>query len=128
MLQTIIEACFTSFSHAKNDVRRQTMPAVVYPGRDIVEANDLIRRVSRGRNLYRMHQGQKPADLPVAQLTKFELTRLDSNVPAHAARLLSVLHLLRSGIGTKCECRDVRYNAALGGLAEVIWMRYGRRN
>ena len=118
MLQTIIEACFTSFSHAKNDVRRQTMPAVVYPGRDIVEANDLIRRVSRGRNLYRN----------AAQLTKFELTRLDSNVPAHAARLLSVLHLLRSGIGTKCECRDVRYNAALGGLAEVIWMRYGRRN
>jgi hypothetical protein len=42
---------------------------------------------------------QKPADLPVAQLTKFELTRLDSNVPAHAARLLSALHLLRSGIG-----------------------------
>ena len=67
--------------------------------RDIVEANDLIRRVSRGRNLYRMHlKRPEPVDLPLAQLTKFELTRFDSNVPAHAARLLSVLHLLRSGI------------------------------
>ena len=46
-------------------------------------------------------KGQKPADLPVAQLTKLELTRLDSNVPAHAARLLSVLHLLSSPIGTQ---------------------------
>jgi hypothetical protein len=46
-------------------------------------------------------KGQKPADLPVAQLTKLELTRLDSNVPAHAARLLSVLHLLRPPVDPK---------------------------
>ena len=51
-------------------------------------------------------KGQKPADLPVAQLTKLELTRLDSNVPAHAARLLSVLHLLRSGIGSAPRRRE----------------------
>ena len=101
MLQTIIEACFTSFSpmpKMTSGVGRCRLSCT--PGRDIVEAYDLIRRVSRGRNLYRMHQGQKPADLPVAQLTKFELTRLDSNVPAHAARLLSVLHLLSSPIAT----------------------------
>ena len=79
MLQTIIEACFTSFSpmpKMTSGVGRCRLSCT--PGRDIVEANDLIRRVSRGRNLYRMHQGQKPADLPVAQLTKFELTGLDS--------------------------------------------------
>jgi hypothetical protein len=50
-------------------------------------------------------KGHEPADLPVAQLTKFELTRLDSNVPAHAARLLSVLHLLRSPLGTNATCQ-----------------------
>src|SRR6478672_11644634 len=30
MLQTIVEACFTSFSHARNGARRQTMPAAVF--------------------------------------------------------------------------------------------------
>jgi len=33
-----------------------------------------------------------------------------------------LLHLLRSPHGTKCGCRDVRYSAALGGLAEVTPM------
>src|SRR4029077_6188029 len=77
MLQTIIEACFTSFSHAKNDVQRQTMPAVVYPGRDFVEANDLIRRVSRGRTLYRMHlkrpEAGRSAGGPVDQVRADEI-------------------------------------------------------
>jgi hypothetical protein len=35
-----------------------------------------------------------------------------------------LLHLLMTGIGTKCECRDVRYSAALGGLAEVARPTY----
>jgi hypothetical protein len=57
-----------------------------------------------------MHlKGQKPADLPVAQLTELELTRSGSNVPAHAARLLSVLHLLRSGIGTTRTLRNAEF-------------------
>jgi hypothetical protein len=57
-------------------------------------------------------KGQKPADLPVAQLTKFGLTRLASKVPAHAARLLSVLHPLRSGIGTTRKRLRARTSSA----------------
>jgi hypothetical protein len=33
--------------------------------------------------------------------------------------LLSLLHLLRSPLGTKCECHFVRVTAALGGEAAV---------
>src|SRR6516164_3661616 len=78
MLQTIIEACFTSFSHAKmTSGFRRCQPAVVYPGRDIVEANDLIRRVSRGRNLYRMHlkrpEAGRSAGGPVDQVRADEI-------------------------------------------------------
>jgi predicted transglutaminase-like cysteine proteinase len=42
--------------------------------------------------------------------------------------ILASLHLLTAGFSTRPPCRDGRYNAALGGLAELIWMRCGRRN
>jgi hypothetical protein len=50
-------------------------------------------------------KGQKTADLPVAPVDQVRADEIDSNVPAHAARLPSVLHLLRSGIvhWHKCE-------------------------
>jgi len=42
--------------------------------------------------------------------------------------MLSFAALHMSACGTKPPCHDVRYNAALGGLAELVWMRCGRRD
>src|SRR3974377_1560199 len=50
-----------------------------------------------------------------------------ASLPRRAHFRNHLLHLLTTALGTKPPCRDVRYNAALGGLAELTWMRCGRR-